>query len=226
MKWDSLGETEGAGHVRGGPGLGLQVAGHGEIVVLANLQSHVLQTAPVQGEQQLVPGSCMCTSCWLVSSSYLLTWQPSCNTNVSGKLYRNLWKIKLIDRWSKEVHFPYTLLHYRSKTSGMQRLFCWLSRVIFFFFKCFRSDILKALKLNFLLILLLKMLKSAPLLLPVCLSLCLSHLDWEPGQPWQPSQPGGLAGAAELSKISRLAGLGWILCCCCCYQHRKTLKSR
>ena len=77
VEGDPLGETERSGKVRGGPGLGLQVAGHGQIVVLTNLEFSVVLRDQRERTVEL-PGSCMCTSCWLVSSSYLLTWQPSC----------------------------------------------------------------------------------------------------------------------------------------------------
>ena len=43
MEGDPLGEAQRPGDTRGGASLGLQVAGHGEIVVLTNLEYSVLQ---------------------------------------------------------------------------------------------------------------------------------------------------------------------------------------
>ena len=43
MERDPLGEAERSGDVRSGPSLGLQVARHGQIVVLTNLEYSVLQ---------------------------------------------------------------------------------------------------------------------------------------------------------------------------------------
>ena len=53
MERDPLGEAERSGDVRRGPSLGLQVARHGQIVVLSDLERDQSDTSPPLGPNHL-----------------------------------------------------------------------------------------------------------------------------------------------------------------------------